>query len=134
MITAGNLSLKKRVVDETGDKCKNLSSREKRYVQKAYSYIYDHCSEDMTRESIADALGVTPDYAGKIFKASSGKAIRDYVNEVRIMKARELLDKSERRVIDIAMEVGFDSLRSFYRCFYRTVGMTATEYREKKGR
>jgi AraC-like DNA-binding protein len=76
---------------------------------------------------------MNPDYLGKLFKRHMGKTVRDCLNELRVRKAAEMLSNPDSKIIDVAMNVGFESLRSFYRVFYRVTGMTPTAYRERKG-
>jgi len=133
LVTVENLLLRERIViNESLDK--RRTRQEQKYLLGAFSFIYGHLGEDVTRERIADALAIHPNYLGRLFKASTGRTIREYLNEARIMKARELLDEGGRRLIDIAMDAGFESVRTFYRCFYRAFGMTASEYRDRISR
>jgi AraC-like DNA-binding protein len=55
----------------------------------------------------------------------------DYTNELRIKKAGEMLLSEEKNVTEIAFEVGFDSLSTFYRVFQKVMGGKPTDYRER---
>ncbi len=67
---------------------------------------------------------------GRLFKSRTGQSLRSYINALRVEHALDLLLHSEKKVIDIAFESGFDSLRTFNRHFYRTMGDTPSKYKE----
>jgi len=101
-------------------------------LETTMQYIEEHYAEEVTRADIADDLGINPDYLGKHFKSSTGKTIKDHLNSVRIKKAVSMLDADDMKIIDIAFAVGFESLRTFNRVFYRIMGCSPGEYREKQ--
>jgi len=101
-------------------------------LEAAIRYIEEHYAEEMTREDIADDLGINPDYLGKLFKSSTGETIRDYANKIKIRKAVAMLDNNEMKIIDIAYTVGFESLRTFNRVFYRVMGTSPKDYRNNR--
>lgn len=72
---------------------------------------------------------MSPVRFGKAFKAYTGKKLGDYINELRVRDAKQLLEAGEMPISEIAFEVGFESLRSFNRVFYKQTGMTPTDYR-----
>ncbi len=96
------------------------------------NHINDNYTNNITRETISKTNGFSPDHFAREFKSYTGKSIRGYINEVRVKTALELLSQSNRKVIDIAYDVGFESLRSFNRVFLRITGGTPTNYRERK--
>ena len=100
-------------------------------LRKARDYVDGHLAEADLRERVAAHLGVSADHLGKVFRRYSGLTLSEYVAEARIKKASELLLTTDWKIARIAMDTGFDSLRTFYRVFFRGVGMTAKEYRER---
>ena len=99
-------------------------------LKNSIDYIYSNYQNEITRDSLADNVGLSPAYFGKQFKIYTGKKISDYINELRVQKAVELLTATDKSVIEIAFDSGFESLRTFYRAFYNTLGTTAIKYRE----
>lgn len=118
---------------------RNSDSASRQAVKKAkknphltavLDFCGSHYAENISREDIATRLSMNPDYLGKLFKTQMGRTIRDYINELRVEKAAVLLIADpEKKVIDVAHEVGFESLRTFNRAFYRTTGKTPSQFR-----
>ena len=107
------------------------SQMSERYMRDAIAYIEEKYMEQISRETAAAALDINPDYFGKMFKIHIGKSFKEYLNETRIKMSLEKIAGSEKKIIDIAYEIGFESLRTFYRIFYRVMGETPSSYREK---
>jgi len=74
--------------------------------------------------SIADIIGKSPYYISKIFKIQTGEGILDFINSVRIEKAKELLKNNEFTQEIIAEKVGFTNVRTFQRTFKKLEGIT----------
>ena len=68
-------------------------------------------------------------YFCKLFKRATGLTFTDYVARVRVEKAKALLLERNRRVSEIAYDVGFQSLTHFNRIFRKIVGQSPTDYR-----
>ena len=64
------------------------------------------------------------------FKKKTGYALFEYINEVRIQKACDILRYSDRTVLEVAYEVGFNSISLFNRTFKKLRGTTPREYRK----
>ena len=92
-------------------------------------YIEDHFDEPLTVPDIAEKFFVTPSYFAHFFKKRSGKSVIQYLNEVRILKARRMLEREDMSVSEIALQVGFDDINYFSRKFKQLTNMTPTEYR-----
>ncbi len=102
----------------------------KEIFTKAEKYVYEHYSEDINLEDVAKECHFNSQYFSKIFKETTGDKFIDYLNKVRIEKAKELL-KSEDSVEKIAGKVGFKSRRHFYTVFSQYTGDTPASYRKK---
>ena len=81
-------------------------------------------------ESIADAMGMSATYIGRLFKKHTMKTILDYITEVRMQEARELLSETELSVGEVAERAGFANSPYFYKVFKKTHGITPAEYRK----
>ncbi|WP_309121897.1 helix-turn-helix domain-containing protein [Paenibacillus sp.] len=83
---------------------------------------------------IAEKLDITGGYLSTYFKEKTGMNFLDAVNDVRIRKARELLDRaSGLKIQDVAARVGYQNLNSFNRMFKKFTGLTPSEYRQEGG-
>ncbi len=96
----------------------------KRYIQENYS-------RDITRDEIAASVFLSPDYAAKLFKTETGVPLRDYVNEVRILHARQLLAEDKLSVSEVAVQVGLDNFSYFSTLFRKATGLSPREYRQQ---
>ena len=71
-------------------------------------------------------------YIGRLFKKEVGMSFADYVNTVRLEKAANLLAKTERKIIDVAMLSGFQNVSYFNRLFRNKYGLSPSEYRKRE--
>jgi signal transduction histidine kinase/DNA-binding LacI/PurR family transcriptional regulator/CheY-like chemotaxis protein len=106
-----------------------LGSATQRLVRRAIAYIELHHSETITRDEIAGYVAISPDYLTDCFHQELGVTPITYLTRCRIRKARELLERSDRSVTDIAMSVGFSEVSHFTRTFHRDVGVSPRAYR-----
>lgn len=100
-------------------------------IRNVLDFINKNYSADISREGLAAAVELNPDHLSRMFNKVTGKRIDSYINELRIKKAKSELIETDKTVLRIAMETGFDNLRTFNRIFKDTEGMTPTGYREK---
>lgn len=68
----------------------------------------------------------------RIFKQYTGMKISEYINKLRIEDAVKQLTASNKKIIDIALSTGFESLATFNRVFKTLTGKTPSHYRESK--
>ena len=69
-------------------------------------------------------------YMGRLFKKEMGKSYAEYCNDIRIERALELLKNTDAKIIDIALECGFNHVSYFNRVFKKKYGVSPTEYRK----
>ncbi len=100
-------------------------------VMRAKRYILEHLDEKIHLGEIAKAAYTTHWNICRLFKRHTGLRTTDYVSRLRIEKAKELLMRPNRRISEVAYEVGFQSLTHFNRRFHALVGESPTAYREK---
>lgn len=100
-------------------------------LKTALRIIEEKFAEDITRESLADEVGMNADYFGKLFKQYTGKKTGEYLSEVRVRKAQELLADPDNSIASIAFTVGFESLPTFYRVFQKCTGESPQGFRKK---
>lgn len=98
-------------------------------VENARQYIHAHYDEKITLEQVAASCHTSPSYLSTTFKARTGCSFVDYLVSVRMKKARELLEFSSYRIIDIAQKVGYEDYTYFCKVFKKENGKTPLEYR-----
>lgn len=100
------------------------------YTEQCKDYIYGHYREKMYLEDIADTLGISGSYLSRLFKKETGVSIQDFINDVRVEKAANLLRYSEVTLPGIAEYVNFPSQSYFGKIFKKKMQMTPKQYRE----
>ncbi|MBW4084376.1 response regulator [Paenibacillus sp. S150] len=98
-------------------------------VEKAKRYIEAQYRTDLKASEVAAWLKITPSYFSYIFKQSTGKGFTEYMNELRIEQAKELLASTHDKVFEIADKVGYKEYKYFVTVFKSYTGMTPKEYR-----
>jgi YesN/AraC family two-component response regulator len=94
-------------------------------------YIRDYYAGHITNQTLSKRFGFVPSYISKLFREYKGISPGEYLTQVRIAKAIELISHSnDVNVYDIAREVGFSDPSYFSRLFKQQTGMLPTEYRE----
>lgn len=102
-------------------------------VQKAREYIAKHKDEPLSLSAVAQAAGASVFHFCKVFRKSTGVKFTDYVARVRLEDARTQLLNPNRRISEVAYEVGFQSLTQFNRMFKRVFGQSPTKFRAHLG-
>ena len=100
-------------------------------VQKARDYIEQHKAEPLSLNAVAKAAGASVFHFCKVFRKSTGIKFTDFVARVRLEDARTQLLNPNRRISEVAYDVGFQSLTQFNRMFKRVFGQSLTEFRAK---
>jgi len=99
-------------------------------VRRARVIIEMKHDEELSLASVAGAVNVSASYFSEIFKKATGINFVEYVARLRVEKARNLLQNPDKRISEVAFEVGFQSLSQFNRAFKMHAGMTPSEARE----
>lgn len=85
---------------------------------------------NLSAAKIADEMGLSSAYLGKMFRQSYNIAISEYINRTRVGQARVLLETEAMSVETIAAKVGFENTKYFYVVFKNIVGQTPLQYRK----
>jgi AraC-like DNA-binding protein len=94
----------------------------------ALSAIHDRVNTPWTVESLAVAAGMSRSAFAARFKELLGQTPMEYVTEWRMQKAMQLLQQRDKKLIDVARLVGFQSDAAFSKAFKRVVGANTGEY------
>ena len=100
-------------------------------IEKVKIYIQHNYQKDLTQDFIASLFYLNRSYLSTLFRQKTGMKFVDYLNEVRIGKARDLLDNSERKMYQISKAVGYDNPKYFFRVFKKKTGVTPEQYRSR---
>lgn len=80
-------------------------------------------------EEVAKNAGFSIDYFNRIFLSHTGFTVTAYINYIRLKQAAYLLRTTDKSVLDIALEIGYDSHEGFTKAFKKKYGVTPSEYR-----
>src|ERR1019366_3938104 len=94
----------------------------------ALSAIHDRVNTPWTVASLAEAAGMSRSAFAARFKELLGQTPLEYVTEWRMQKAMQLLKQSDKKLIDVARSVGYESGAAFSKAFKRVVGANPGEY------
>lgn len=98
---------------------------------KAKTYIEEHYAEELTLAVLADHVHVNPYYFSAFFKKYAGKNFKAYVNGIRLRHAITLLVSTNKKILEIALEVGFSDTRAFSSAFQKVYHETPNAYRNR---
>ena len=102
-------------------------------ISKALEYVKNNAvNSGISVADISEHAGFSIDYFNRIFLAHTGFTAMAYVNYIRTKKAAALLRDPKRTILDVALEVGYDSHEGFIKAFKKYYSMTPSEYRELK--
>ena len=97
-------------------------------INAAKAAVHEHISS-ITPEALAQTTCMSYSKFRKIFKEYTGFAPSQYIQEVRINMAKEMLTNTSKSIKEIAFELGYDNKDYFFTAFKKTTGMTPVNYR-----
>lgn len=125
----------KLVIDRLLDKHLNpvdIQDEDRRgKVERIKRFADRNVDKKITLNDAAQTVGLSPKYLSRIFKEQTGIDFSDYRLQRKIVKSKELLEKSGRTISQIAEEMGYQNLETFIRLFKRATRMTPAVYRAR---
>ena len=101
-------------------------------IDRILDYIHDNYSDPtLSLSKVASAFFLNASYLGQRFRLQTGVKFTDYLNQYRIVKACDLLLKTQYLTYEISEMVGFANINYFHRVFKRIIGVGTEEYRHK---
>lgn len=100
-------------------------------IQKVKQYMQDNLqNKGLSIKMMADEVYITPTYLSSLFKKTKGVTIGQYLTELRIKRAKELLADPQWKLYQISEMVGYEDANYFGKIFKKKVGMLPSEYRD----
>ncbi len=98
------------------------------FIRDVLDYLEQHHHEPLTVKGVADHFGYSRSRFSDIFSRQLGLTLCAYINAVRCRHAAQLLKETDMPVSEVALQVGFETLRTFYRAFKTQYDMTPNRY------
>jgi len=100
-------------------------------VRKSKEFVDEHLLEDITLIKVAEAMHVSSGYLSRVFLKEIGENFVDYVIRNKIEHAQKLLRETNRKIYEIAADIGYTNPHYFSKLFKDRVGVTPMEYRNQ---
>ncbi|MBT2755841.1 response regulator [Mesobacillus foraminis] len=100
-------------------------------MKKALNYIHEHYTEELTLQLVSGHVHISRNYFSILFKRTVGKNFIDYVIDLRIHKAKELLKTTSLKIYEVAEQSGFNDVKYFSKLFKRMMGSSPVDFRSK---
>lgn len=132
-------------VEEISEHYKKIFRNAKQAVLSVYSgqnllalqmtsYLQNNYNRDISLSDLAETVGLSRSYTSKCFSSCMGITFSEYLTQLRIAKAKELLAKPDHmKISDVAAAVGFHNAQFFSRTFRKLEGVSPSEYAEILG-
>lgn len=125
MIKAICLDMLREIIEIVGSHQKEV---QKSIMDKAVKFMKENYSSDLSLETLADHYYLNPTYFSRMFRKYTGTTFTDYLIELRMEKAKELLALGKYKIYEISQMVGYRSDKYFFRIFKQYTGQSPTEY------
>lgn len=129
------MEIRKWFIDKIEESCRIAQTQKDEQsdsiISKARKYIDDNYSQsDISLDEVSREVDISPYYFSKLFKEETGKNFIEYLTDIRIDKAKELILTTNLSMKEICAEVGYADPNYFSRNFKKNVGVTPTEFKE----
>jgi len=124
-----NSRQKKDISDEA--KTTKKKNTYKKHMDLLEDYVDHHFMNPITETELCRLLNITPQHLARVTRACLGMTPIEYVNRIRIEKARSYLGFTNLNACEVAKNCGFENNNYFWRTFKKQTGMTPGEYRKR---
>lgn len=92
-------------------------------------HIMENLGQDLSLTGLSEVVYLNPSYISRLYKQYTGQNISEYISELKLLKAKQLLENSELKIHEIGSRLGFETAGYFTRFFKKHTGLTPQEYR-----
>lgn len=107
------------------------SSRAREKQREILAYLYDNFRKELTLDTVAEEFNMVPKYFSRYFKQTFCVSLTEYIANLRLEKAADLLRQTNASVADIAIQTGFNSCSYFNKQFRKAYQITPSQYRKQ---
>ncbi len=108
----------------------NFSKTNETRIGKVFEHIHEHYNRSLSIHELADVASMNEAAFCRFFKKTTGKSAINYINELRIGKACNLLNDPNLAITDIAFQTGFNNITHFNRTFLKSKGTSPSQYKK----
>nr|WP_301335078.1 AraC family transcriptional regulator [Holtiella tumoricola] len=99
-------------------------------MKEALAYIKSNYEKDLNMAMVSNHISMNYSFFSQTFKEYTGMSFVNYIKDVRINKAKELLESTNKKVAEIGYAVGYENEKHFMKVFRSVTGISPTEYRK----
>lgn len=118
-------------IKEYFEHTKDLASNSKIVIEIMEYVKKNYMNSALCLNEIAENVYITPNYMNSLFKKKFGKTVGQYITDVRIQMAKELIMDRKIKLSDVAEMVGYNDAGYFTKVFRKNVGISPKDYRER---
>lgn len=101
---------------------------EKKQIKQMLNFVYEHYREGISLQIMAEKFGLRETYISSLIKKQTGKGFSEHLTDIRIRKAKELLQATNDSIESIAQQVGYGDYYYFCKVYKKVTGMTPASY------
>lgn len=116
-------------IDDWQKKFRVNPQREHKEIEIVKQYIFTHYRQEIGVEGLASMVYLAPSYLSMVFKKETGENLSKYIKRYRMEKARDMLENSNKKIVDISNEVGYPNVSYFCQSFRECFGMSPQKFR-----
>jgi len=100
-----------------------------REIESVKDYIYEHYSEEIGVDLLAQKVYMAPSYLSHIFKKETGQNLSKFIKAYRMEKAKEMLEETHEKIVQISYAVGYPNVSYFCQSFREFYGVSPQKFR-----
>lgn len=104
--------------------------KNKQKIQQAVLYIRENYDKDLNMAVVSNHISMNYSLFSYAFKQYTGTNFVNFLKDIRMEKAKELLEKTDLRIVEISQKIGYENEKHFMKIFKVTCGVSPTEYRK----
>lgn len=102
-----------------------------REIETVKQYIYDHYREELGVEVLARQVYMAPSYLSAVFKKETGQNLSKFIKEYRMEKARDMLENTHVKIVQVSEAVGYPNVSYFCQSFREYFGVSPQKFRNQ---
>ncbi|MEG0395842.1 MAG: response regulator [Oscillospiraceae bacterium] len=108
-----------------------MGSTKKLFLQNVKEYVLEHSDQRIMLQELASHVNLSPSYLSGAFKKEYGQTLVEFINEIKIKRAREIIRDEKCKVYELSYRLGFENSYYFTKVFKKYAGMTPKQYEYK---